>query len=104
MLAIQPDTGNNRRHITPGSVQEMGTRSWEDERYEEVFEDTCASLEHRRKTECGFNIERLEAILKSLYNQEGNAWDGMSEIRHLTLQAMIAAHEHMLAEMKKAKN
>lgn len=82
----------------------MDTKSWEEARYEEVFEDTCASLERRRETECGFTIERLEAILKSLYNQEGNGWDGMSEIRHLTLRAMIAAHEHMLAEMKKTKS
>ncbi len=77
------------------------TANWEDEKHEEVFERIYASLERRRASDPEFTIATLESILKSLYNQEGNNWEGMSELRHITLMATIAAHERMLAEMKK---
>ncbi len=75
--------------------------NWEDEKHEEIFNRIYANLERRRADDPEFTVSTLESILRGLYNQEGNNWEGMSELRHVTLMATIAAHEHMLAEMKK---
>jgi hypothetical protein len=74
--------------------------TWKSQKYDEVFERTCAYVAMRRQTDPGFPIEMLEGLLETQYTYQGQGWDGMGEMGHIITSATIAAYEHMLVEWR----
>ena len=81
----------------------MDSRQWRDRVYQEAFEAVCADLQRRRATDEAFTIERVQGLLDSLYVSQGNDWTGKGLVQYLRLSATVAAHEHVLAEWRKAR-
>jgi len=75
--------------------------TWKNQKYDEVFESTCAYVATRRQTDPHFTIETLQGLLQTQYTYQGQGWDGMGEMGHIVTSATVAAYEHMLAEWRK---
>ena len=77
----------------------MSGRRYLDELYRSTFDaDYEALLEEARKdpTEAEHHIRQL---LKSLYVRQGNDWGGRGAVGDTRIDASIAAHESVLAEL-----
>jgi hypothetical protein len=79
---------------------EPADRNWRQRKYDEVFEQTCAQVELRRRHDPSFSLEQLEGILRTAYVDEGNDWVGRGAVQDIVLSATIAAYEHVLAEWR----
>lgn len=73
---------------------------WYENKFDEIFDKVCKGLEWRIQHDNEFTIDSLENALQSLYIHQGNNWDGRGEVTELSIAASIAAHEHVLAELK----
>jgi hypothetical protein len=73
-----------------------------EEIYDHTFNETVAFLRGRLRNDPALDLRNLEAMLESLYIRQGNNWTGRGEIRDRIESAVIAAHEHMIAELRKA--
>jgi len=82
-------------------VRYLDIHTWEEDRYNSVFESTCNTLERRLQHEQDFTVEQVESMLQALYIREGNDWTGRGITADITLSATIAAHQHVLVQMKK---
>lgn len=74
------------------------TKSWEDDKFNEVFEDEIRLLERRFENDSSCTIEDLQGILNSLYIIEGNNIQGRSRVNEISLSASIAAYESFIEE------
>ena len=79
----------------------MSSGAWQQHKYDEVFEHTCAHIRRRRQLDPGFGIEQLEGLLQSEYVSQGNDWDGKGTIQHIVQAATIAAYELVMAEWRR---
>ncbi|MGP1415824.1 MAG: hypothetical protein ACTTJ6_07895 [Treponema sp.] len=77
------------------------TDSWEQDKFNEVFEDELRLLNRRFESSCFCSIEELEGILHSLYIMEGQSNEG--KVREISLSATIAAYEAFVHEKKRSK-
>jgi hypothetical protein len=69
--------------------------------YQHTFDETVAFLRGRLRNDPGLDLRDLESMLESLYVRQGNNWTGRGEIRDRIESAVIAAHEHVIAEVRK---
>ena len=76
--------------------------SWEQDKFDEVFEDEFRLLDRRFESEVSCSIEELEGILQSLYIMEGQNLEG--KVHEISLAATIAAYEAFIHEKKKGEN
>lgn len=76
--------------------------SWEQDKFDEVFEDEFRLLNRRFESEVSCSIEELEGILQSLYIMEGRNLEG--KVHEISLAATIAAYEAFIHEKKKVEN
>jgi hypothetical protein len=76
----------------------MSTTEWRDELYRKVFEDVYAILSERKRRDPGFAVEDAQGVLKHLYVNEGNDWQGRGGREDESLSAQIAAHEAFIRE------
>lgn len=76
--------------------------SWEQDKFDEVFEDEFRLLNRRFESEVSCSIEELEGILQSLYIMEGQNLEG--KVHEISLAATIAAYEAFIHEKKKVEN
>lgn len=76
----------------------MPTEETLQRKYQEVFEQTCQRVAHRRRTDRDFSVDQLRGLLNSAYVSQGNDWVGRGGLHHVVQSAVIAAYEHMLAE------
>jgi len=76
--------------------------SWEQDKFDEVFEDEIRLLNRRFESKVSCSIEELEGILQSLYIMEGQNLEG--RVREISLLATIAAYEAFIHEKKKGEN
>ncbi len=76
--------------------------SWEQDKFDEVFEDEFRLLNRRFESEVSCSIEELEGILQSLYIMEGQNLEG--KVHEISLAATIAAYEAFIHEKKKGEN
>ena len=79
----------------------MSRTTWKDQKYDEVFEGTCAYVTLRRQTDPNFTIEMLDGLLETQYTYQGQGWSGTGEMGHVVTSATVAAYEHMLVEWRK---
>lgn len=75
-----------------------GHPGWPQRKYREVFDQTCAELDLRRRSDPQFTVDALRGLLATAYVNEGNDWIGRGAVHDLTQAAIIAAFEHTLAE------
>ena len=66
--------------------------------YHEIFENTCRSLEDRRREDPSFGPGELRGMLESQYVLQGNDLDGRGKVADIKIAAVIAAYEHVLAQ------
>ncbi len=76
--------------------------SWEQDKFNEIFEDELRLLNRRFKSNVSCSIEELEGILQSLYIMEGHSLEG--KVYEISLSATIAAYEAFIYEKKKGEN
>ena len=75
--------------------------SWEQDKFNEVFEDELRLLNRRFESNVSCSIEELEGILQSLYIMEGRNIEG--KVHEISLSATIAAYETFIHEKKKGQ-
>lgn len=71
----------------------MTERSWEEEKYDEVFESVYQYVQGHRKNAPDFTIQTLRDLLETEYIHQGNAWAGRSDVKEITINATIAAYQ-----------
>lgn len=77
------------------------TDSWEQDKFDEVFEDELRLLNRRFESKSSCSIEDLEGILQSLYIMEGQNLEG--KVHEISLAATIAAYEAFIHEKKRSE-
>ncbi|WP_425446341.1 hypothetical protein [Dethiothermospora halolimnae] len=78
----------------------MFLEEFKKEKYNTTFDNVYSNLNYQRNNDPKYTIEKLEALLESLYTSQGNDWIGKGEIKEVTNNATIAACEQVLAEWK----
>jgi len=73
-------------------------KSREEAQYEEAFEAMVRHLEERRRTDRHFSPEVMRRYLKDAYFWQECDWLGNGAVFDTNVAAIIAAHEHVLAE------
>ncbi|WZL73115.1 hypothetical protein QBE52_19055 [Clostridiaceae bacterium 35-E11] len=72
----------------------------QEEKYNETFRKVYNTLKYHKEKDEKYTIHQLEALLDSLYVNEGNDWIGRGEIKNAIQAATIAASETLLTEWK----
>lgn len=77
---------------------------WQEEKYDQVFEETLHILQTRRLLDKEFTLEELEKLLGYQYVRQEHDWEGRGIAFETTQQATIDAYERMIHEWKKELN
>jgi hypothetical protein len=77
----------------------MPMTSYIDERYDDTFTSVYESLAEMARQDPEQTERHIRQTLKSLYVRQGNDWTGRGAIGNAGLDASVAAHESMLAEL-----
>ena len=80
----------------------MGSTDWQENIYKETYESEKRALKKRLATDISCTAGDLEGTLKNLYIMDGSDWLGRGEVQSINLAAVIAAHEAVIAELKKS--
>lgn len=70
------------------------------QKYKAVFESTCHYLRQRIENDPDFTIEQLEGALRNACIRQGNDWIGYGVLQEAVNNAIVAAHEQVLADWK----
>jgi hypothetical protein len=70
-----------------------------EERYEDTFSSVYAVLQELAQKDPEQTERHIRQTLKSLYIRQGNDWTGRGAIGNAGLDASVAAHESVLAEL-----
>jgi hypothetical protein len=70
-----------------------------EERYDETFESVYTMLSELAQHNPEQAARHIRQTLKSLYIRQGNDWTGRGAIGNAGLDASVAAHEAVLAEL-----
>ena len=77
----------------------MSMTDYIDQRYGDTFESVYSSLLETAAKDPEDAERQLRRTLQSLYIRQGNDWTGRGAIGNAGLDASIAAHEAVLAEL-----
>jgi hypothetical protein len=77
----------------------MSMTAYIDERYEDTFSSVYAVLHELAQKDPEQAERHIRQTLKSLYIRQGNDWTGRGAIGNAGLDASVAAHESILAEL-----
>jgi len=77
----------------------MSMTGYLDERYDATFESVHGVLVELVQRDPEQTERHIRQTLKSLYIRQGNDWTGRGAIGNAGLDASIAAHESILAEL-----
>ncbi len=77
----------------------MTMTNYIDERYDVTFESVYAALSEQADQDPEQAEQHIRQTLKSLYIRQGNDWTGRGAIGNAGLDASVAAHEAVLAEL-----
>ncbi len=78
----------------------MSMTAYLEERYDETFESVYTVLSDLARKDPVQAAQHIHQTLKSLYIRQGNDWTGRGAIGNVGLDASVAAHEAVLAELK----
>ena len=79
----------------------MDSTDWQETTYRDAYEKEIRGLQRRLALDPFCTAEDLEGTLKSLYIMDGSDWLGRGEVQSTILTAAIAAHEAIIAELRK---
>lgn len=82
----------------------MSMTAYLDERYEDTFDSVYAVLQVLVQKNPAQATLHIRQTLKSLYIRQGNDWTGRGAIGNAGLDASVAAHEAVLAELTTRTN
>ena len=71
-----------------------------DEHYRECYEGELRALKRRKEIDADFSANVVRGTLETLYNVDGNNWDGRSAVFQIELDAQIDALETFLHELE----
>lgn len=77
----------------------MAMTDYINERYDDTFVSVYEALSERAQREPQQTEQHIRQTLKSLYVRQGNDWTGRGAIGNAGLDASVAAHEAVLAEL-----
>ncbi|MTI65787.1 MAG: hypothetical protein FH753_04215 [Firmicutes bacterium] len=69
-----------------------------EEKYNDTFKKVYTDLKYQKESDDTYTIDKLKALLESLYINEGNDWLGRGDIKDTVNKATIAACQKLLAE------
>lgn len=78
----------------------MSITGYINERYEETFSTVYGALNKLANQDPEHAEQHIRQTLKSLYTRQGNDWTGRGAIGNAGLDASVAAHEAVLAELQ----
>ncbi|MDK9717617.1 MAG: hypothetical protein OEL57_06865 [Trichlorobacter sp.] len=70
-----------------------------EERYDDTFDSVYTELSDRAQRDPHEAVRYIRQTLKCLYVRQGNDWTGRGAIGNAGLDASVAAHEAVLAEL-----
>ncbi len=82
----------------------MAMTDYIDERYDDTFDSVYTVLSDLARRDPSATILHIRQTLKSLYIRQGNDWTGRGAIGNAGLDASVAAHEAVLAELATRTN
>jgi hypothetical protein len=74
-----------------------------DQLYDSTFDSVYEDLAEMAQEDPVWAIQKIRGVLKSLYVRQGNDWAGRGVVGDTGIDASIAAHESMLAELASRK-
>jgi len=77
----------------------MSMTAYIDERYDDTFDSVYSVLHDLGEQHPEQTVRHIRQTLKSLYIRQGNDWTGREAIGNTSLDASVAAHEAVLAEL-----
>lgn len=77
----------------------MSMTAYIDERYADTFDSVYSVLHDLGEQNPEQATRQIRQTLKSLYIRQGNDWTGRGAIGNASLDASVAAHEAVLAEL-----
>lgn len=77
----------------------MAMTDYIEERYDDTFESVYTVLSDQVRRNPSEALRHIRQTLKSLYVRQGNDWTGRGAIGNAGLDASVAAHEAVLAEL-----
>jgi len=77
----------------------MSMTDYIDQRYNDTFNSVYKMLHEMGEEDPEQTVRHIRQILKSLYIRQGNDWTGRGAIGNASLDASVAAHEAVLAEL-----
>lgn len=78
----------------------MSMTAYIDERYDDTFDSVYTLLHELATRDPAVADQQIRRTLKSLYVRQGNDWTGRGAIGNAGLDASVAAHEAVLAELQ----
>lgn len=81
----------------------MSMTAYIEERYDETFESVYTVLCELARKDPAAACRQIRQTLKYLYIRQGNDWTGRGAIGNAGLDASVAAHEAVLAELETTK-
>lgn len=78
----------------------MSMTAYIEERYDETFDSVYTVLSELAQHDPLAARRQISHTLKSLYIRQGNDWTGRGAIGNAGLDASVAAHEAVLAELE----
>lgn len=78
----------------------MSMTAYIDERYDDTFDSVYIMLRGLAARNPAVADQQIRRTLKSLYIRQGNDWTGRGAIGNAGLDASVAAHEAVLAELQ----
>lgn len=82
----------------------MAMTAYIDERYDDTFDSVYTVLRELAQHNPDQAVHHIRQTLKSLYIRQGNDWTGRGAIGNAGLDASVAAHEAVLAELATRTN
>lgn len=77
----------------------MSMTDYIEERYDDTFDSVYTELSDRAQRDPREAVRYIRQTLKCLYVRQGNDWTGRGAIGNAGLDASVAAHEAILAEL-----
>ena len=77
----------------------MSMTDYIEERYDDTFDSVYTELSDRAQRDPRETVRYVRQTLKCLYVRQGNDWTGRGAIGNAGLDASVAAHEAVLAEL-----
>ena len=81
----------------------MSLTDWEEQRFNEIFDQTIHHIERLMEHDDSFSLEKLKGMLEAEYTHQGNDWAGRGEVGNISSEATIAAYQQIIAQLERER-